>query len=63
MYTPTRRKGATVSEQNDTERDDSEQRVGGSDKIDAGGYGGPGPENELPDGEEIETEDNRDNDS
>ncbi|NOJ59358.1 MULTISPECIES: hypothetical protein [unclassified Arthrobacter] len=51
-----------MSEQNDTERDDSEQRVGGSDKIDAGGYGGPGPENELPDGKEIETEDNRDDD-
>ncbi|WP_155849541.1 hypothetical protein [Arthrobacter sp. H20] len=46
-----------MSEQNDQERDDAAESVGGSDEIDAGGYGGPGPENELPDGEKIKSGD------
>lgn len=51
-----------MSEQSDKERDDAVESVGGSDEIDAGGYGGPGPANELPEGKEVESEDNREND-
>ncbi|WP_019484014.1 MULTISPECIES: hypothetical protein [unclassified Arthrobacter] len=51
-----------MSEQIDKERDDAAESVGGSDKIDAGGYGGPGPASELPEGKEVESEDNREND-
>lgn len=44
-----------MSEQNETERDEPAESVSGSDDNDAGGYGGPGPENELPEGKAVES--------
>lgn len=37
----------TMSEQNDEERDNAADTAGGTDKVDTGGYGGPGPEEEA----------------